>query len=89
MTEGACNARPCPRMYVPVCGADDLTYGNACLAERSGARILHAGLCQSQGRNCPRVYQPVCGLDGVTYENDCQLENAEQTLAYAGACVGQ
>ena len=70
-------------------GADDLTYGNACLAERAGERIMHAGLCEAQGRNCPRTYQPVCGLNGVTYDNDCQLENAGETLAYAGACVGQ
>ena len=89
MTEGACNTRPCPSFYVPVCGADDRTYGNACIAERASVRIMHAGLCEAQGQNCPRIYQPVCGLDGVTYENDCQLENAGQTLAYAGECVGQ
>jgi hypothetical protein len=52
-------------------------------------RILHAGLCESQGKNCPRVYQPVCGLDGNTYENHCQLENAGVTLAYAGVCLGR
>jgi hypothetical protein len=76
-------------MYVPVCGDDQMTYGNACQAERTGVRILHAGLCESQGKNCPRVYQPVCGLDGNTYENNCQLENAGVTLAYAGVCLGQ
>ena len=74
---------------MPVCGADTVTYGNACQAERAGARIVHAGLCEEQGRNCPRDYKPVCGLDGITYENDCLLENAGQTMAYAGACLGQ
>ena len=88
-TEGACGVRPCPRLFVPVCGADDLTYGNACQAERAGVRIQHAGLCESQGRNCPNDYQPVCGLDGNTYDNQCQLENAGVRLAYAGACLGQ
>jgi hypothetical protein len=76
-------------MYVPVCGADERTYGNACIAERNGARIQYAGLCEAQGQNCPPDYQPVCGLDGVTYDNDCQLNNAEVPLAYAGACVGE
>ena len=76
-------------MYVPVCGADDVTYGNACIAERAGARIQYAGLCEVQGRNCPPDYLPVCGLDGMTYDNDCQLNNANVQLAYAGACVGQ
>ncbi|MBT8078994.1 MAG: Kazal-type serine protease inhibitor family protein [Gammaproteobacteria bacterium] len=58
------------------------------MAERAGTRIVHAGLCEAQGRNCPRTYQPVCGLDGNTYENDCRLRNAGVTLAYAGACLG-
>jgi hypothetical protein len=81
--------RACPRLFVPVCGSDEMTYGNACHAERNGVRIRHAGLCEAQGRNCPSVYQPVCGLDGNTYENNCQLENAGVTLAYAGVCLGQ
>jgi hypothetical protein len=89
VVEGACNMRACPKVFVPVCADDDKTYGNACLAERAGARILHAGLCESQGKNCPQVYRPVCGLDGITYENECQLGNAGETMAYAGACLGQ
>jgi coxsackievirus/adenovirus receptor len=75
---------------VPVCGADELTYGNACLAERKGVRIRQAGLCETEGqRNCPRVYQPVCARDGNTYSNVCLMENAKQELAYAGKCLGQ
>ena len=89
VTEGACGVRACPRVYAPVCGSDEKTYGNACQAERSGIRIAHAVLCVAQGRNCPELYQPVCGVDGKTYENDCHLENAGTTMAYAGACVGQ
>jgi len=73
---------------VPVCGADALTYSNACQAERRGVRIDYAGVCDEQGKNCPREFAPVCGIDGVTYENECQIENAGITKAYAGACVG-
>ncbi len=87
-TQGICNVRPCPTIFVPVCGADGMTYGNACQAERRGIRIDYAGVCEGQGRNCPREYAPVCGIDGVTYENECQLENAGITKAYAGACLG-
>ena len=88
-TEGACNARVCPRIYAPVCSADLLTYANACEAERAGARIKYAGLCEEQGKNCPNVYQPVCGIDKHTYDNKCLLENAGTKLAYAGMCLGQ
>ena len=75
-------------LFVPVCGSDNLTYANACFAERRGIRIDYAGMCEEQGRNCPRVYLPVCGLDGITYDNECQLENAGVLKAYAGACIG-
>ncbi len=75
-------------MFVPVCGSDQLTYSNACHAERRGIRIDYAGMCEEQGRNCPSDYLPVCGLDGVTYDNECQLENSGVDKAYAGACVG-
>ena len=66
-----------------------MTYGNACQAERAGARIKYAGLCESLGRNCPSDYQPVCGLDGNTYDNECHMNNGGASLAYAGVCLGQ
>lgn len=40
----------CPRQYVPVCGIDAsgrrATFGNACEAERSGAKIVRNRGCQ-------------------------------------------
>jgi len=89
LTEGACGVRPCPNLYVPVCGEVDMNYGTGCQAERKGIRVRHSWLCLAQGRNCPRDYQPVCGIDGNTYENSCQLENAAVDMAYAGVCLGQ
>jgi hypothetical protein len=80
--------RSCPNLFVPVCGADGMTYSNACHAERRGIRVEYAGVCEGLGDNCPDDYSPVCGLDGVTYDNDCQLDNAGVTKAYAGACIG-
>ena len=72
-------------MFVPVCGADGRTYGNACEAERAGVRIVAPGDCNNA--NCPKVYQPVCGSDGRTYDNRCLLDASGATLLYAGACA--
>jgi len=80
--------RSCPRLFIPVCGVDAVTYGNACFAERRGVSIEYAGVCDSLGENCPNDFLPVCGMDGETYDNSCQLDNAGVQKAYAGSCVG-
>ena len=88
-TQGACNARSCTGIYAPVCSDNNKTFLNACVAERAEERIMHAGLCEEQGKNCPNEYIPVCGVDKKTYENRCFLDNAKIKLAYAGICLGQ
>jgi len=35
----------CTRIYLPVCGCDSVTYGNACEAEASGVRWWRVGEC--------------------------------------------
>jgi len=41
--------RACTLQYDPVCGCDDMTYGNACGAGLAGMSIAHEGECQPQG----------------------------------------
>jgi hypothetical protein len=35
----------CTLIYLPVCGCDSVTYGNACQAEASGVRWWRGGEC--------------------------------------------
>jgi hypothetical protein len=54
---GICTPIPeaCDASYVPVCGCDDRTYGNACSAQMQGVSVAHAGECE------PDPGDGVCG----------------------------
>jgi hypothetical protein len=45
--EGVCAQRPqiCPLIVAPVCGCNNKTYNNGCLAHRAGVNIKHDGKC--------------------------------------------
>lgn len=44
---GECAPIPegCPDVWAPVCGCDNVTYGNACHAAQSEVNVLHEGEC--------------------------------------------
>lgn len=59
--ESVCKPRPevCDTILAPVCGCDDETYANACVAARAGSGVRYAGPCTGPGRSCV--------VNGVTY----------------------
>ncbi len=94
----------CTREYDPVCarrGPDRRTFGNGCLAEAAGYRILGDGECgfgpppgsppgpPPEDRFCTREYQPVCGQKGSrtrTFGNECEAEAADYRVIDDGPC---
>lgn len=89
---------PCPANIDPVCGCDDITYNNACEAERAGVTKWKKGKCKKPStRNCidkskinnnpcPENIDFVCGCDGETYNNACNAERAGVTKWKKGRC---
>ena len=43
--EALINENPCTQEYMPVCGCDDITYGNSCEASNSGVLLWDEGPC--------------------------------------------
>ena len=80
LPEGAC-----PRVYLPVCGADGITYSNTCVLESAGVALASEGACDTVA--CSREFMPVCGADGMTYNNTCLLNVAGVAFASSGACA--
>jgi len=62
---GACETRPmaCPDVWMPVCGCDGQTYGNACEAAAAGVNVAYPGEC------LPRGPQPLM-LEPQTLDDD-------------------
>ena len=51
---GTCRQRPqaCPNGGEPVCGCDDQTYANECIAHSKGVDIQYKGQCRPQSGTC-------------------------------------
>lgn len=65
---GAGGSCACASSYSPVCGANDITYDNLCIANCFG-------VTQTSQGNCICSELPVCGDNGVTY-TECEAQAA-------------
>jgi hypothetical protein len=88
----------CTREYAPVCavrGGDRQTFGNECVAQSEGYRVIADGECRRSEPapppqvSCTMQYDPVCavrGRDRRTFGNACEADVAGYEIIRGGEC---
>jgi hypothetical protein len=76
--EGECTDTPvvCPAQIDLVCGCDDRTYANECMADAAGVTVASTGECDGGGQACGGMLGDTCDDDQFcdTAEGECMAE---------------
>ncbi len=80
---GVCEAIPdaCTLDFSPVCGCDDQTYSNACVAAAAGVSVSSDGECESEQKVCGGIAGAGCPDDQY-----CRLEVGTCCCDFTGFC---
>ncbi|HEY6722891.1 MAG TPA: Kazal-type serine protease inhibitor domain-containing protein, partial [Polyangiaceae bacterium] len=98
---GTCEEKPevCTEEYAPVCGCDDQTYGNACMAQAAGVSVASEGECGGEPSNvcgglmgadcdkgefCSYAADAMCGVADAT--GTCEPKPEACDAIYAPVC---
>ena len=75
---GECTGIPevCPELFAPICGCDDVTYGNACEAGLAGVSVAREGAC---GEPCGGLQGLACAEGQFCNFSDASCGAADQT----------
>uniref|UniRef100_A0A1I8HVJ8 CCHC-type domain-containing protein n=1 Tax=Macrostomum lignano TaxID=282301 RepID=A0A1I8HVJ8_9PLAT len=79
----------CSGEYDPVCGVDNRTYANACLAQLANVAVKHAGPCMNQSASSESVGRPAdSSRSGPLVAENCSSIGAAKPTPDSTGCSG-
>jgi hypothetical protein len=90
---GTCAPKPemCTQQMDEVCGCDDKTYGNACMAAQAGVSVVMKGACAKPPSAPTAPEGKLCGTRGAPQECDpglyCAFKSACGATDAGGLCT--
>lgn len=84
--DGECAVKPdmCIEMYDPVCGCDNTTYGNSCMAAAEGVSVSRTGECHGEIVN---TSQATFYLEVVTPDNSATISGFSIKSFFLGSVL--